>query len=153
MKSSTRNVIKSFPSLEKHLVFGEKFEMNLHEIQVNEGLDQVEYTFLKLICFFEYPEDFKFQLHELYKNLDDDWLLLALESINMFFEKDTYLMKNAAHSVIKEGDDYLNQKEFVDFLNDNEQNYSEAKMSVYIQRKVIPSPDLVISNTRYWLKS
>lgn len=41
----------------------------------------------------------------------------------------------------------------MDYLNENGQKYSAAKMSVYIQREVMPSPDLIISDTRYWLKS
>lgn len=144
MKNSTRNVIDSFPLLEEYLINSNK------EI---DGLNQVELTFLQLIRFFEEPEKSNFDVQMLYQNLSDDWLYMALTSMHLFFENDTYLMKNVTHSIIKEGKDYLNQTDFVDYLNKNGQNYSLAKMSVYIQRKIIPSPDLVISDTRYWLKS
>lgn len=145
MKNSTRKVIESLPVLEKYLEDMDNVNF--------KNLNPVEKTFLDLVNFFEHPEKHDFQLQNIYQNLNDDWLLLALNAINLFFEKDTYLMKNATHSIIKEGDDYLNQKEFVDFLNENGENYSEAKMSVYVQRGIIPSPDLILSNTRYWLKS
>ncbi len=82
----------------------------------------------------------------------DEWLLLALNSINVFFAKDTYLIKSSSHSYI-DGSDYLNQKDFVNYLNENGEKYSEAKMSVYIKRNIIPEPDLIISDIRYWLKS
>lgn len=144
MKKSTNLLIDSLPLLMSYIK-GEKTET---EGQLNE----VETTFLKLIRFYEDPENNQFDLKYLYRNLSDDWLLLALSSLNMYFLEDTYLLKNITHSFIN-GDDYFNQKEFVSYLNENGENYSEAKMSVYIKRNVIPAPDLMISSTRYWTKS
>ncbi|WP_186672989.1 hypothetical protein [Sporosarcina sp. BP05] len=150
MKNSTRKVIESLPVLQSHLINEGSVKFKSEEI---EGLNQIEKTFLQLVNFFEEPEENKFQLQELYKNLSDDWLVLALDSINVFFEKDTYLIQNKkAHSLTGDGENYLNQKQFVDFLNEKGQNYSEAKLSVYIQRDKMPLPDLVISDTKYWLK-
>lgn len=150
MKKSTSKVIKSLPILEKYLPNSDGISVYSSEV---EGLNETEKTFLQLVWFFERPEECNFHLQDFYKNLSDDWLVLALDSINLFFEKDTYLMQHKkAHSLTRDGKDYLNQKQFVDFLNENGQNYSEAKMSVYIQREKMPLPDLVISDTKYWLK-
>lgn len=150
MKKATRNIIESLPILEKHLPNGEGMSTYSDEFK---ALNETEKTLLQLVWFFEKPTEFNFHLQDIYDNLSDDWLVLALDSIFLFFEKDTYLIHNTkTHSFTSDGEDYLNQKEFVDFLNENGQNYSAAKMSVYINRKIIPIPDLVISDTRYWRK-
>lgn len=143
MKQSTQMVLESIPLLENYMK-GDKKKL--------EGLNQVETTFLNLIKFFENPDEYHFELNSMLENLSDEWLLLALNSINVFFAKDTYLIKSPSHSYI-DGSDYLNQKDFVNYLNENGEKYSEAKMSVYIKRNIIPEPDLIISDTRYWLKS
>ena len=150
MKKSTSKIIEALPMLEKHLPSGDDMPVAFNFV---ESLNETENTFLKLVFFFEKPNENQFQLQDIYTNLSDDWLVLALDSIRLFFEKDTYLLKNTVtHSLTKDGENYLNQKDFVDFLNENGQNYSEAKLSVYIQRDKMPLPDLVISDTRYWLK-
>lgn len=150
MKNSTRHIVESLPPVEKRLKGAETKDKTGDTLDTT---DKVIDTFTNLARFFESPEHENFNLQEIYKNLDDDWLVLALKSISIFFAEDTYLLKNTVtHSLTSDGEDYLNQKEFVDFLNERDQNYSEAKMSVYIQRNIIPIPDLVISATRYWLK-
>lgn len=143
LKKSTQMILESLPMLKSYI---EDKENDL------EKLNQIESTFLKLALFFEKPNDNQFELNELLQHLSDDWLLLALNSINTYFQRDTYLIKNPTHSFI-DGNNYLNQKDFVEYLNENGEKYSEAKMSVYIQREIIPKPDLILSGTRYWLKS
>lgn len=140
MKNATQNLIDSMPVLKKYLL-GE----NVDNIE-----DPVEKTLLNLAYFFENPYENQFQLNEIYLNLEDDWLILALNSISVFFQQDTYLIKEQGHSYIKNDVNYFNQKSFVDFLNENNQNFSEAKMSVYIKRGIIPAPDLIMDNRRYW---
>lgn len=147
MKKSTKLLVEGLPSLKKYLPVEEK--LNIDEIQ---GLTELEKTMLQLICFFEYPEQNNFNLQELYQNLSNDWLLLALNAINSFFEFDTYLIYKDKHSVI-DGGDYLNQNQFIEYLNKNGENYSEAKLSMYIKREIIPEPDLIIAGTKYWLRT
>lgn len=149
MKNSTEVLIKALPILKKYMPI-ENEGGNIERVQ---GLDEIEKTFLRLAHFFEYPDKNKFDIRELYNHLSDEQLLLALNAIKLFFEKDTFLIKKYNHSIIRDANDYYNQKEFVEYLNEHGQNYSAAKLSVYIQREVIPEPDLIISDTRYWLKS
>lgn len=144
MKSTTKIILESIPVLEDYLLDGSK--------EVNE-LNQVEITFLNLIRFFENPEESSFDLKMLYDNLSDDWLYLALSSLSVYFKQDTFLMKGVNHSLVNEAKAYMNQTEFVEYLKKNGENYTTAKMSVYIGRNIVPEADLIISDTRYWLKS
>jgi hypothetical protein len=47
--------------------------------------------------------------------------------IHLFFLKDTYLIQEPTHSIITEGDYYLNQIRFAAFLSENGLNYDKAK--------------------------
>jgi len=150
MKSATRNIIEYLPSVENNLkdkVSTKKPTDSLDTVDLDHVID----TFTKLAKFFESPEKEVFNLQDIYNNLDDSWLRLALDSISLFFEEDTYLIKDSEPIIMKE-EDYLSQKEFANYLNENGQKFSEAKMSVYVQRNVIPEPDLMVINRRYWKK-
>lgn len=140
MKNATKIIIEELPIFKKYV-----------ELDENE-LNKEEKTLLKLITFFENTPENNFNLLDLYLNLSDEWLELSLKAIQTFFEKDTYLLSSNKnnHSII--ANDYLNQKDFVDFLNEKGINFSEAKMSMYVKREVMPEPDLIISNKRFWLK-
>jgi len=153
MKKTTEKVIEMFPALEKHIP---DYDSVLLEQQTLNQFNDVEQVFLKLIWFFENPNEYNFNLFDLYRSLDDDWLSFALECIVSFFENDTYLLKDAHFSIIKEGNDYMNQTRFADFLNEHKslhgKNFSRAMLNTYLKRGAIPEPDLIIGNTKYWEK-
>ena len=55
---------------------------------------------------------------------------------------------------MKEDDsNYLNQSQFANFLTENGLKYDRAKVKNYYDRGLIPTPDLIVSGTKYWMKS
>jgi hypothetical protein len=63
------------------------------------------------------PEREEYDIGLLYRNLDDEWLEFSLELISTFFRDDTYL-KSPTFSMIRDGEEYLNQAQFADHLNE-----------------------------------
>jgi len=149
MKQSTQLIVEQFPVLRDQLI---KNESVILTDQVLSNLNQVESVFLRLAWFFENPNEQNFNLETLYKELDNDWLEMALEAIYIFFREDTYLISEPTHSIITEGDYYMNQSRFADFLQENGLNYDRSKLNVYLQRGIVPEPDITISGTEYWEK-
>lgn len=153
MKYSTRKILEFFPMLKDKIP---NHDSILLEEQTLNELNETEQVFLKMIWFFESPSKNNFNLYDLLKYIDKDWLSFALECIVSFFENDTYLLKDAHFSIIKEGNDYMNQTRFADFLNEHKslhgKNFSRAMLNTYLKRGVIPEPDLIIGNTKYWEK-
>lgn len=147
MKTATKSITEKLPVLEKYL---NSNESTLLSDQVLSDLTEVEQVFLRLAWFFENPEKENFNLESIYKKLDNDWLEFSLEMIHLFFLKDTYLIQEPTHSIITEGDYYLNQSRFAAFLSENGLNYDKAKLSMYIKRGIVPKADITISGTKYW---
>lgn len=151
MKKSTQMIVNYYPNLKRYLEGTEKD---------TDYLNENEKTFLNLISFFEKPTKDKVDLYQIYNNLEDDWLGLALEAIHTFLSVDNYklrhkhdpdlLMKETSSPYVTK--DYFNQKQFAEFLTNHGVPYSEAKLSVYISRGIIPPADFIISNRRYWSK-
>ncbi len=163
MKHSTTEIVKLVPVLSDILNGSEASEP---EVIALNSLNQTERTFLKLVIFFESPNENDFNVRELFETLSGEWLSLALKSLNTFFEKDTFLLPKETHSFTTQCDEtsiithfkeyshyYLNQKQFVDLLNEYGLNYTEAKFSVYIKRGKVPESDIELSGSRYWLKT
>lgn len=148
MKITTQRIIEKFPMLEEKLKACES---------VGEGdlqsLLPLERTFLELACFFENPGEFHFDLALLYKNLDNDWLEWTLELITQFFREDTILIQNPSFSIIKDGNDYLSQSQFAQFLTERGLKYDRQKVNLYYERGKIPQPDLRVGGIRYWGRS
>lgn len=155
MKQSTESIIHKFPVLEKYIPDREDVIL---ENQVLENLDDTEQIFFKLICFFEKPNDNHFDLWDLFKTIDKDWLPFALECIITFFKNDTYLMEDtrSTFNIIKEDIEYLNQTDFAHFLNEHKKehgmNFSRPMINTYLKRGKVPPPDLTINKNKYWLK-
>ncbi len=117
------------------------------------NLNEVQQVFLRLAWFFENPDKANFNLGGIYQNLQDDWLEFSLEVICDFFRKDTYLIQDPTHSIITEGDYYMNQSRFAEFLNDNGLKYDRSKLNVYINRGKAPKADITVSGIKYWERS
>lgn len=146
-KIATDKIIEKFPVLEKE-IDARKDESPTESTSLE--LTEAEQVFLDLALFFENPKEESFNLASLYEHLDNDWLEFALEVIHTFFHKDTFLIQDPTHSIITDGDYYMNQARFAEFLTENGLNYDNAKMSMYIKRGVIPDADITISGTKYW---
>jgi len=147
MKAATKKIMEELPVLEQYL---NSNESTLLSDQVLSQLTNVEQVFLRLAWFFENPNKENFNLESFYKHLEDDWLEFGLELIHLFFRNDTYLIKEPTHSIITDGDYYMNQSRFAEFLSEHGLNYDKAKLSVYISRGKAPKADIIISGTKYW---
>lgn len=151
MKKSTQLILEKLPMLEKHM---KDYDSHILSSETLEQFNDVEQTFLRLLWFFENPEKENFNIELIYQSLDDGWLSLALESIFVFFKEDTYLLKDPDFSLIKETDTFYNQSDFAVFLNEHknvhQKNYSRQMVHTYLKRGLLPKPDLIIGNTKYW---
>lgn len=101
MKTTTERIVEKFPFVQDVLSIEALSEEEI------KSYNSVEKTFLQLALFFEYPEEMKFDLQLLYKNLDKDSLPFALELVVMYFKKDNLLIQKPANSVLHEGDQYF----------------------------------------------
>lgn len=151
MKKSIQMILDYFPMLEEHI---NDSESTLLRGEILSKLDNPQRTFLSLMWFFENPDNENFNLESLYKNLDGDWLSIALESIITFFSNDTYLIKEPTFSIVTEKATFFNQAEFVKFLDENKdvhgRNFSRPMLNTYLKRGDIPQPDLVVGNSKFW---
>lgn len=147
MKVATKQIVESLPVIEKYLKSNEN---TILTDQALSELNEVEQVFLRLAWFFENPNKENFNLESIYKHLDNEWLELSLEVVYTFFHKDTFLVQKPTHSIITDGEYYLNQSRFADFLKENGLPYDRAKLNIYIKRGKAPKPDITISGTKYW---
>lgn len=120
MKNASDKIIQMFPSLQSE----------------HQKLTVTEEIFKKLLEFFEHPYEKDFPLSLLLK-LDAEMRQFALTCLHTFFQT-------------KDMRDFLPQKDFAQYLTDKGFHYSEAKLSVYKRRGLLPVPDLVLANRQYW---
>lgn len=149
MKKTTKKIVESFPMLESKL---HAYENSFLREEALESLSEVERAFLKLAWFFEQPKHESFDLRILYQHLDDQRLELALGLIVGFFREDTFLITQPSFLLIREGDEYLNQIQFADYLREQGLKYDRSKLNVYYKRGKIPKADVELSGTPYWSK-
>lgn len=153
MKQATVKILEYFPNLKNKMP---NYDSVLLEERTLEELNSTEQVFLKMIWFFESPSKNNFNLYDLLKYIDQEWISFALECIVTFFHKDTYLDVKTNFSIITDETEYMNQTNFVDFLNENKEkhgkNFSRAMLNSYLSRETIPSPDIELAGSKYWLK-
>lgn len=81
-------------------------------------------------------------------------VITSLRKYIYFFEQDTYLLKEPKFELVKETDTFYNQSDFAVFLNEHknvhQKNYSRQMVHTYLKRGLLPKPDLIIGNTKYW---
>ncbi|TCP24487.1 hypothetical protein EV207_12547 [Scopulibacillus darangshiensis] len=147
MKKATKIINDRFPFVEEKLATNENLFLATEAL---DSLNDIEKVFLRLAWFFENPNTESFDLNTLYKSLNDDWLELALECVVLFFKEDTVLIQKPNFSVLREDDDYLNQNQFANYLSDQGLPYNRSKLNVYLNRGLIPEPDLKVANKSYW---
>jgi hypothetical protein len=151
MKRSMKRIIEKFPKFKGKV---KAYENILSVEEAMQGLTDVEAVFLRLAWFFEAPEYKSFNIGLLYHHLDNEWLEFSLELMIQFFQEDTYLIQKPTHSILRETpDQYLNQKQFADFLSEHGLNYDKRKLNVYYSRGKLPKADVELAETAYWSKS
>ena len=147
VKKATSEILKMFPKFEKHVL---AYENMLLAHDALKDLDNFQSTFLKLIWFFEDPEQESFDLRLLYLHLDNDWLEFALKLITEYFREDTYLIREPSFSLITDGSDYFSLTQFADYLAEHGLRYDRQKLNLYYTRGIVPKPDLVVGGVKYW---
>lgn len=147
MKTATQKIMNSFPMLEKYLP---DHDSALLSDEVLSKLSDTEQVFLQMAWFIEAPDKENFNLKLLFNKVDKDWLGFALETINVFFEKDTYLLEEMPFSVITENSMYYNQSDFAAYLSQHGLRFSRAKVNMYWNRGKLPNPDITVSGIPYW---
>lgn len=150
MKNATQLIIKEFPILEEHL--NNRENIFLVQQSLKSLSSNVEKTFLQLAWFFEDPKQNNFNLGKLHECLEGDWLEFALDLINIYFKRDTYLIKKPTHSILLDIDDYYSQTTFAEYLNEKGFRYDQSKISAYRHRNKFPKEDIMIAGIPYWSK-
>jgi len=148
-KLVTRKIVEKFPGLENHI---HAYENMLLVHNALKDLDDVQSTFLKLVWFFEKPDQESFDIRLLYIHLENDWLEFALELITEYFREETFLIQNPTYILIKDDSEYFSLTQFADYLADQGLRYDRQKLNLYYGRGLVPDPDLVIGGTKYWSK-
>ena len=144
MKRSLQYIFDRYPNVEK-MMDGQ-----------NVPLTNVEDVYYQLALFIGDPETYSFNINLLYKFLENEDLSFALKIITVFFQKDTYLIKESGNILIGleelNNTKMYNQTMFANYLSVNGLNFSPNKLSTYYGRKKLPKADLVINNTPYWFE-
>ncbi|MBU8732541.1 hypothetical protein KM915_21055 [Cytobacillus oceanisediminis] len=151
MKKSLEKIYSRFPSVE--------LKMKGEEIP----LTNVEDVFYQLALFVSNPDMFSFNINLFYKYLQNEELILGMEIILDFFQKDTFLIQNKKESFIKAGssdnEKLYNQTSFANYLSERGLNYNPIKLGTYYRREKekrtgkIPLEDLLIDGKPYWYES
>ena len=147
MKVATKQIVDKFPMLKTKLPDHESVLLSEETLK---HLSDTEQFFLRMAWFFENPRKENFNLNTLFDQIDEEWLSFALESINVFFKRDTYLLDQTDFSIITEDSMYYSQSDFATYLNEHGFNYSRPKINTYKSRGTIPPPDITVSNVPYW---
>lgn len=118
------------------------------------SFSEEEKVFYELARFFEEPNSRCFDFALLYKYLEGQWLLFALECLHEFFRQDTYLLPNNPVLIIQDSiNPLMNQTSFAKILAEKGFPFDLKKLNVYKKRGMLPEPDVLIENIPYWKKS
>lgn len=142
---STTKIFNAFPRL--------KGLIDLNHSEVEKQVDPVELIFWQLARFTSEPHLQSFDIHSVYNYLDAEHIAFVLDTLHVFFEKDTYLSKSIPAMVIREDDPLVNQTGFARIVKDIDPSYTVSKVNVYYKRGNLPKPDLTIDGKPYWKES
>ena len=143
MKKATANIFDNFPNLEDYIFENEK-------ITDTSKLTQHEKAMVNLARFFEFNE--AFDLNQLFREVDPEWIPFALDQLQTYFYEDTYLTKKQKPLMIKDSADLLNQTAFAELMNAHGFNMNSKKIHMQRKRGKLPKETLLISGHPYWLK-
>lgn len=115
-----------------------------------KSLNKNEQVLVALTRFFEHEESF--DLNQLFKEMDSDWIEFAMDRLLTYFHSDTYLTKSPKLLVIKSPTDLLSQKDFGDLMNEHGGNMDTKKIHMLRKRGKLPTEKALIGGKPYWLK-
>ncbi|HDR6289232.1 TPA: hypothetical protein QCU33_005363 [Bacillus cereus] len=150
MGQTVRLVLEHFPQLEKHI---HAYENLFASQQAFDSLgSEEERVFLKMIWFFEKPEENSFDVSCLYKHVSNERLVFALDLLAHYFKYDTSLISNVDHSLILSAEDYVSQSDFGRLLQSVGLNYNQRKIAMYRSRGKFVKEDVTVAGVPYWSK-
>jgi len=143
MKKSTMEILAKCPNL--------KFYVESKEQQHDlKSLNKNEQVLVALSRFFEHEESF--DLNQLFKEMDSDWIEFAMDRVLTYFYSDTYLTKSNKPLIIKNPNDLLSQKDFGELMNEHGGNMDTKKVHMLRKRGKLPIETALIGGKPYWLK-
>lgn len=143
MKKATMEILAKCPNLKFH-VESKETQHDLKTLNINEQV------LVALARFFEHEESF--DLNQLFKEMDSDWIEFAMDRLLTYFYSDTYLTKSPKPLVIKNPNDLLSQKDFGDLMNEHGGNMDTKKIHMLRKRGRLPTETTLIGGKPYWLK-
>lgn len=142
MNQTLNYILDNYPNVKK--------KINGQNVQ----LTNTEDVFFQLAKFVENPEQYSFNINLLYKFLENDDLIFALQTILYFFRNETYLIQDKESFIVQQKKErILNQTGFADYLKENGLNYYPAKIRVEYYRGKLPKPDIMINEKPHWYET
>ena len=143
MKKATMEILAKCPNLRLYVELNE----HQHDLKI---LNKNEQVLVALARFFEYEESF--DLNQLFREVDSDWIEFAMDRLLTYFYSDTYLTKSPKPLIIKNPNDLLSQKDFGDLMNEHVGNMDTKKIHMLRKRGKLPTETALIGGKPYWLK-
>ena len=143
MKKATMEILAKCPNLRFYVESKEQ----QHDLK---SLNKNEQVLVALTRFFEHEESF--DLNQLFKEMDSDWIEFAMDRLLTYFYSDTYLTKSPKPLIIKNPNDLLSQKDFGDLMNEHGANMDAKKIHMLRKRGKLPIETALIGGKPYWLK-
>ena len=120
-------------------------------------LSNEEFVFFQMVLFFKDPKSIHFSLNMIYEYLRDEKLLLAIQILIEFFQKDTNFVKNVAQSYYTQelnNERLVGQKKFSEMVQEAlpDVKFAPSMVHTYWKRDngKVPNADLIIDSTPYW---
>ena len=120
-------------------------------------LNTSESVFYNMALFFNRPMDYTFTLNQLHDHLQDEELLFALDLMASYFQRETYLIKEAGQSFYTESllrEPLLTGTGFArlvkEAMPDSKMRPSTIHAYFHRRSKQIPPADVLIEGTPYW---
>lgn len=143
MKKATMEILTKCQNLRSYVEAKEQ----QHDLKL---LNRNEQVLVALARLFEYEESF--DLNQIFKELDSDWIEFALDRLLTYFYSDTYHPKSIKPLIIKNPNDLLSQKDIGDLMNEHGGNMDAKKIHMLRKRGKLPTETALIGGNPYWLK-
>lgn len=116
-----------------------------------------EAVFLQLVNFFKQPNVHQFSLNLVYEHLENQDLLFAIETIIVYFQKDTTLVQDVPQTFYNRellNEKIVGQKKFAQKVEEAipGMKFKPSMLHMYWRRGSdrVPRPDMIIDGTPYW---
>lgn len=141
-------ILKRYPKIKRKLALPN---------DPNITLSRQEAVFMQLVNFFEKPTVHEVSLNLIYDHLENQDLLFAIETIIVYFQKDTTLVQEVPQTFYNRellNEKIVGQKKFAQKVEEAipEMKFKPSMLHMYWKRGSdrVPRPDMIIDGTPYW---